>query len=348
MKDRFLRACRSEAVDATPVWFMRQAGRYLPEYRALRARHGFLEMCREPELAVEATLQPVRAFDIDAAIIFSDILLPLAPMGMELEFPEGRGPAIGNPIASEAGVSALRDIEPREELGGVLAALALAKRELAGRVPLIGFAGAPFTLASYMIEGGSSRTFAKTKRLMYGEPLLWRSLLGRLSKMVAGYVLAQAEAGADALQIFDSWVGCLCPADYREYVLPYTKPIFEALRKRGVPSIHFGTDTATLLPAMRDSGGDVLGVDWRIDLGEGWERIGLDRGIQGNLDPVALLAPLPEIERRVRTILDRASGRAGHIFNLGHGILPETPVESVAAVVEMVHEYSRRGDDRAR
>lgn len=343
MSDRFLRACRREQVDATPVWFMRQAGRYMAEYRELRARHGFLEICRQPELAAEATLQPLRAFDLDAAIIFSDILLPLVPMGIDLEFSQGEGPLIRNPIASEVEIAALRAIDPREELRYVSAAIGLAKRELAGKVPLIGFAGAPFTLASYMIEGGSSRNFAKTKSLMYGEPRLWHALLAKISSMVADYLLSQADAGADAVQLFDSWVGCLGPEDYREYVLPHSKPIFDALKKRGIPSIHFGTDSGGLLSAMRDAGGDVIGLDWRIDLADGWEKIGCDRGIQGNLDPAVLFAPRGEIERRVKSMLDKTAGRPGHIFNLGHGILPETPVDNVKAVVEMVHEHSRRG-----
>jgi uroporphyrinogen decarboxylase len=315
----------------------------MPEYRALRARHGFLEICSEPELAAEATLQPIRAFDLDAAILFSDILVPLVPMGIDLEFSEGKGPVIRNPIASEADVAALRRIDPREELGSVMAALGLVKRELAGKTALIGFAGAPFTLASYMIEGGSSRNFTKTKRLMYGESRLWHELLGKLSAMVADYLVSQADAGADAVQLFDSWVGCLGPKDYREYVLPHSKPIFDALKEHGIPSIHFGTDSGGLLSAMRDAGGDVIGLDWRIDLTEGWEKVGLDRGIQGNLDPAVLFAPRGEIERRVRSILEKAAGRPGHIFNLGHGILPDTPVASVKAVVELVHEYSRRG-----
>jgi uroporphyrinogen decarboxylase len=342
VSDRFLRACRREEVDATPVWFMRQAGRYMPEYRALRARHGFLEICSEPELAVEATLQPVRAFDVDAAILFSDILLPLVPMGIDLDFSRDAGPLIRNPVASEADVSALRVIDPREELGSVMAALALAKRELAGRLPLIGFAGAPFTLASYMIEGGSSRSFMKTKRLMYGAPHVWHSLLGKLSRMIADHLVAQAEAGADVVQLFDSWAGCLAPEDYREYALPYSKAILDAVKRRGIPAIHFVLDSAALLPSMREAGGDVIGLDWRMDLAKGWETVGFDRGIQGNLDPAALFAPRGAIERRVRSILEKAAGRPGHIFNLGHGILPDTPVDSVRAVVEMVHEYSRR------
>ena len=342
MTDRFLRACRREEVDATPVWFMRQAGRYMPEYRALRARHGFLEICFEPELAAEATLQPIRVFDLDAAILFSDILVPLVSMGIDLEFSESEGPVIRNPIASEADISALRRIDPREELGGVMAALGLVKRELASKAALIGFAGAPFTLASYIIEGGSSRNFLKTKRLMYGESRLWHALLGKISDMVADYLIAQADAGADVVQVFDSWAGCLGPEDYREYVLPHSKPIFEALKSGGIPSIHFAADSSTLLSAMRDAGGDVIGFDWRSDLAEAWEKVGFDRAVQGNLDPAALFAPRGQIERRVKAILGKAAGRNGHIFNLGHGILPDTPVENVSALVEMVHEYSRR------
>ncbi len=342
MNDRLLRACRHEDVDVTPVWFMRQAGRYMAEYRELRARQGFLEICLRPELAAEATLQPVRAFDVDAAILFSDILLPLLPMGIDLEYTEGGGPVIRNPIASEAEVSALRRFDPREELGTVMAAIALVKRELAGKVPLIGFAGAPFTLASYMIEGGTSRSFVKTKRLMYGEPRVWQALLAKISELIAVYLAAQADAGADVIQVFDSWVGCLSPEDYREYALPYSKAIFDAVKGRGVPTIHFGTESGGLLAAMKEAGGDVIGLDWRIDLAQGWEKVGFDRGIQGNLDPIVLFAPRSEKEKRVRAVIAKAAGRPGHIFNLGHGILPDTPVESVKAVVEMVHEYSRR------
>ncbi len=339
---RFLRACRREETDATPVWLMRQAGRYMPEYRALRERHGFLELCRTPELAAEASLQPVRAFDLDAAIVFSDILLPLVPMGLDLEFSEGAGPVIRNPIRSEADVLALRPIEPREELGFVLEAIALVKRELAGRLPLIGFAGAPFTLASYAIEGGSSRDFAKTKSLMHRAPRAWHALLAALSAAIADYLAAQAASGADAVQLFDSWAGCLSPADYREYALPYSKLVLDAMARRGVPSIHFCADSGGLLETMKEAGGDVIGLDWRVDLAEGWKRIGYDRGVQGNLHPAALLAPAGELERRVRAVLDAAGGRPGHIFNLGHGVLPETPVDSVRALVEAVHEYSRR------
>jgi uroporphyrinogen decarboxylase len=337
---RFLRACRREPVDLTPVWFMRQAGRYMPEYRAIRARHSLLEICRHPELAAEVTLQPVRALGVDAAILFADILLPLIPMGIDLEFAAGEGPVINNPIRSPADVSALRTVEPCESLGHVLEAARLARRELDGEVPLIGFAGAPFTLASYLIEGGSSRNFVRAKRLMYGDSQTWHMLLDKLARVVADYLVAQVEAGAQAVQLFDSWVGALGPDDYREYVLPHSRLVFDALRATGVPAIHFGTDTATLLPLMREAGGDVIGLDWRTPLDWGWDVLGPEVAVQGNLDPVALFAPRAELERRVRAIVRQAAGRPGHIFNLGHGILPETPVENVKAVVEMVHEFS--------
>nr|MBI2904099.1 uroporphyrinogen decarboxylase [Chloroflexota bacterium] len=357
MTDRFLRACRREPVDRTPVWFMRQAGRYMAEYRAIRAKHTLLEICSQPDLAAEVTLQPVRALGVDAAILFADILLPLIPMGIQLEFAAGEGPVIHNPIRTPADVAALRPVDPRESLGHVLEAVRLVRRELEytgvqpshhpqGLVlnapPLIGFAGAPFTLASYVLEGGSSRNYVKAKSLMYRDPQTWHALMGKLARIVADYLTAQVEAGAQAVQLFDSWVGALGPDDYREYVLPHSQLILREVSATGVPVIHFGTDTATLLPLMKEAGGDVIGLDWRTPLDWGWARVGADSAVQGNLDPVALLAeaPRPELERRVRAILDQAAGRPGHIFNLGHGILPGTPVENVKAVVEMVHEYS--------
>jgi uroporphyrinogen decarboxylase len=339
---RFLRACRREPVDCTPVWFMRQAGRYLPEYRAIRARHSLLEICSQPDLAAEVTLQPVRAFGVDAAILFADILLPLIPMGINLEFAAGEGPVIHNPIRAAADVAALRPVEPRESLHHVLEAVRLVRRELEGRTPLIGFAGAPFTLASYLIEGGSSRNFVKTKQMMYGAPQTWHALMGRLARVIADYLVTQIEAGAQALQLFDSWVGCLSPDDYCEYVLPYSQFVLRAVKATGVPAIHFGTDTAMLILWMKTAGGDVIGLDWRTPLDLAWKALGLETAVQGNLDPVALLAPYPELERRVHAILEQAGGRPGHIFNLGHGILPETPVENVKAVVEMVHKFSMR------
>ena len=339
---RFLKACRREFVDCTPVWFMRQAGRYLAEYRAIRARHTLLEICQQPELAAEVTLQPVRTFDVDAAILFADILLPLMPMGIHLEFAAGEGPVIHNPIGSRADVEALRVIDPCEELRHVLDAVKLVRRELDGRAPLIGFAGAPFTLASYLIEGGSSRSFVKTKQLMYRDPQLWHLLMSKLAQVIAAYLVAQIDAGAQAVQLFDSWVGALSPDDYREFVLPHSRVILQAVKAGSVPAIHFGTDTATLLPLMKEAGGDVIGLDWRTPLDGGWNALGSDVGVQGNLDPVALFAPRAELEKRVKAVLNQAANRPGHIFNLGHGILQETPVENVKAVVEMVHEFSRR------
>ena len=340
LNDRFLRACRRLPVDRTPVWFMRQAGRYMPEYRAIRAGHSLLEICAQPELAAEVTLQPVRALGVDAAILFADILLPLVPMGLNLEFAAGEGPVIHNPVRSAADVAALRPVEIEDSLGSVLQTVRLVRRELDGQLPLIGFAGAPFTLASYLIEGGSSRNFLRAKRLMVGDPATWHVLLGKLAQVVGDYLLAQARAGAQALQLFDSWAGALSPDDYAEYVLPHSRQVFERLSAAGVPLIHFGVDTASLLPLLAQAGGDVIGLDWRTPLDWGWAQVGADRAVQGNLDPAALFAPRAELERRVRRVLAQAGGRPGHIFNLGHGILPETPVENVRAVVEMVHEFS--------
>jgi uroporphyrinogen decarboxylase len=315
---------------------MRQAGRYMPEYRAIRARHSLLEICAQPALAAEVTLQPVRALGVDAAILFADILLPLIPMGVDLAFVAQEGPVIHNPIRTAAGVDALRLFEPREALSHVLEAVRLVRRALGGDPPLIGFAGAPFTLASYLIEGGASRAFTRTKQLMYADPATWHRLLEKLSRVTGDYLLAQIEAGAQAVQLFDSWVGALSPDDYAEYVLPHSRRVLGAAQAAGVPVIHFGTGTATLLPQMKAAGGDVIGLDWRTPLAWGWETPGPQTGVQGNLDPVALLAPRPELERRVRNVLQHAAGRAGHIFNLGHGILPETPVANVRAVVELV------------
>ena len=340
MTDRFLRACRRQPVDRTPVWFMRQAGRYMPEYRAIRARHTLLEICAQPELAAEVTLQPVRALGVDAAILFADILLPLLPLGLQLEFAAGEGPVIHNPVRSAADVAALRAVDVHASLGHILEAVVLVRRELDGLTPLIGFAGAPFTLASYLIEGGSSRHYVKTKRLMYGDPQTWHRLMGKLARVVADYLSAQVAAGAQAVQLFDSWVGTLSPADYAEYVLPHSQMVLRAASATGVPVIHFGTGTAALLPLMQVAGGDVIGLDWRTPLHWAWDQLGSESAVQGNLDPVALFAPRPELERQVRTILDQAAGRPGHIFNLGHGILPETPVANVKAVVEMVHDFS--------
>ena len=341
MNERFLKACRREPVDCTPVWFMRQAGRYMAEYRALRAKHSILELCKTPELAAQVTLQPIDRFPLDAAIIFADILLPLEPMGLSLEFAQGEGPVIHNPVRNQADVERLTVIDGGE-LDYVAEAVRQARRALNGRVPLIGFAGAPFTLASYAIEGGSSRNYLRTKQLMYCEPKAWHQLMDKFARVITGYLRRQIKAGAQAIQLFDSWVGCLSVGDYVEYVLPHVQLIFEGLKREGVPMIHFGTGTSAMLRQMREAGGDVIGVDWRIHLDEAWATVGHDVAVQGNLDPLTLFAPLHEIERRVADILRRAGGRSGHIFNLGHGILPTTPIEHVAATIDMVHKLSQR------
>jgi uroporphyrinogen decarboxylase len=321
---------------------MRQAGRYMAEYRALREKHSLLEICRTPELAVLVTLQPIHALDVDAAILFSDLLIPLAPLGIPFDFVAGEGPAIESPVRTRADIAALRRFEPREELGMVLQAIRLLRGTLT--VPLIGFAGAPFTLASYAIEGGHSTNFARTKGLMYGDPLAWHRLASLLADVVLDYLRAQVEAGAQALQIFDSWVGALDEIDYRELVLPHVKRIFDGLADTGVPLIHFGTGTGHLLAAQRDAGGTVIGIDWRTPLDEGWRRVGEGVAVQGNLDPTLLLAPRERLLARVDDVLKRAGGRPGHVFNLGHGILPGTPVEKVKAVVDHVRAASRRAE----
>ena len=341
MNDRFLKACRREPVDCTPVWFMRQAGRYMVEYRRLREKHSILELCKTPELAAQVTLQPIDRFALDAAIIFADILLPLEPMGLSLEFAEGEGPIIHNPVRDRAAVDRLKVIDDTE-LQYVMDAISLTRKMLAGRVPLIGFAGAPFTLASYAIEGGSSRNYIHTKQMMYREPETWHRLMDKFARVITGYLRRQIKAGAQAVQLFDSWVGCLSAGDYAEYVMPHVQLIFEGLKHEGVPLIHFGTGTTAILKAMRQAGGDVIGIDWRIPIDEAWAMVGYDRAVQGNLDPVTLFGPISEIERRVTDILRRAAGRPGHIFNLGHGILPNTPVENVAATIDLVHKLSTR------
>lgn len=339
MNDRFLRACRREPVDCTPVWMMRQAGRYMAEYRALREKHTLLELCKNPELAMKVTLQPMK-LNVDAAILFADILLPLEPMGAPFEFAKGEGPVVHSPIKSRADVEKLVVIEPEEGLGYVMEAIKLLKKEL--KVPLIGFAGAPFTLASYLVEGGKSRDFVKTKKLMYSEPETWSLLMSKLAEVVRRYLHKQIDAGADAVQLFDSWVGQLGPNDYKDYVQPHVAHILKDVEKRGVPVIHFGVGTQSLLPAMRDAGGTVLGLDWRTPIAETWAKIGYDRAVQGNLDSTVLFAPRAVAEKHAQRVLDDAGGRPGHIFNLGHGILPETPVETVQAVVDYVHEASAR------
>ena len=339
--DRFLKACRREPVDRTPVWFMRQAGRYMAEYQRIRAKHSILEVCKTPDLAAEVTLQPIERFDLDAAIIFADILLPLEPMGLQLTFREEEGPVILNPVRHQDDVTRLRQVES-DAFRFSFDAVSLAKKTLDGRVPLIGFAGAPFTLASYAIEGGSSRNYLNTKQMMFGRPDQWHALLRKLSDVVMVYLKNQIRAGVEVVQIFDSWVGCLSPADYGEYVLPHVQSVIDRLKPEGIPIIYFGTGTSTLLPLMRSAGSDVLGLDWHVELDEAWARVGFDVAVQGNLDPVVLFAPLPEIERRIKDILDKAGNRAGHIFNLGHGILPKTPVDHVEAAIGFVHKYSTR------
>jgi uroporphyrinogen decarboxylase len=336
---RFLRAANRLPVDVTPVWFMRQAGRYMPEYRAIREKFSLLEICYQPELAAEVTLQPVKALGVDAAILFADILLPAIPLGVGLEFAKGEGPVLGNPVRTLEDVKNLRPVNPETDLGYVMEAIKILRDELTD-VPLIGFCGAPFTVASYIIEGGSTREFLKTKTMMYSDPQTWHALMEKLSGVLTGYLLAQIRAGAQAVQVFDSWVGALNPQDYVEFVQPYSRQILQAAQSTGVPVIHFGTGTTTLLPAMKAAGGTVLGVDWRLPLDDGWNLLGQDVAIQGNLDPALLFAPLPEIRKRIHDILRRAAGRPGHIFNLGHGILQHTPVDNVKAVVDMVHEFS--------
>jgi len=338
-ESRFLKACRGEPVDATPVWFMRQAGRYMKAYRDLKEKYSFLEMCKTPELATEVTLQPVNALDIDAAIIFADILLPLEPMGTGLEFVVGDGPSIPRPVRDAKAVDKLLPVNAEEHLGFVGDAIRMVRREISGKVPLIGFAGAPFTLCSYMVEGGKSREFKTTKMMMFEAPELWERLMDKVCTMLIDYLKMQVNAGAQALQIFDSWVGCVSPEDYSRYVLPHTRRVIEGLQDTGVPVINFSTGTSTMLDRVARAGGDVISFDWRINLDDAWRQIGLNRPIQGNLDPVILFAPLPVIKERVHDILRRAQGRPGHIFNLGHGILQHTPVDHVKAVCDMVHEY---------
>jgi uroporphyrinogen decarboxylase len=337
----FLAACRREKTPYTPVWLMRQAGRYMEEYRKLRAEHGFLELCKKPDLAAEITVKPVELLGVDAAILFADILLPLEPMGVGLEYTKGDGPVIHHTVSSRTQVEQLLEFDPQEALAFVFEAVRKTCAALDGKVPLIGFAGAPFTLASYLVEGGSSRNYLKTKKLIYSNPGAWRGLMERLSSVTAEYLNAQIAAGAEAVQLFDSWAGCLSPDDYERFVLPHTRVAIAGLT-RGIPVIHFSTGTGGFLKSVRAAGGDVIGVDWRINLDAAWDDLGPDVGIQGNLDPAALLASPKEIRRRVTEILTRVGGRPGHIFNLGHGVLPETPVENVRAMVEAVHELSSR------
>jgi uroporphyrinogen decarboxylase len=338
--DRILKACRLERSDCTPVWFMRQAGRYMARYRAIREKCSLMEMFKNPEIAAQITLQPVEAFSVDAAIVFADILLPLEGMGIGVEFPAAAGPELRNPVRSLADVRSLRVADPDEDLGFVLKALELVRSEVDERVPLIGFAGAPFTLASYAIEGAASSQYLLTKDLMYRDSAAWNLLMSKFRETIVRFLKAQVRAGAQLVQVFDSWAGCLSPSDYRDYILPYNQEVFCELKKEGIPSIHFGTGAAGFLDLVTEAGGDIVSVDWRIRLEDAWRTIGSNTGIQGNLDPVALLAPLPVLKEKAAEILDQAHVRPGHIFNLGHGILPSTPEDSVKALADFVHEYS--------
>lgn len=336
----FLKACRREPVPYTPVWLMRQAGRYMSDYREVRARYSFLELCKDPDLVAEVTVTARDRINADAAILFADILLIVEPLGLNLEYSKGEGPVITPTVRESADVDRLTEVDP-EALSYVYDAVRATRRALDPKIPLIGFCGAPFTLASYVIEGSGSRSYEWTKSLMYRDPGAWHALMDRISRGLIGYVNRQIEAGAQAIQIFDSWVGCLGPEDYREFVLPHSRTLIQGITP-GVPVIHFGTDTFTLLRDMREAGGDVIGLDWRTEFGRGWAEIGHDRAVQGNLDPLVLFAEPETIKQRVRHILDQAENRPGHIFNLGHGILPRTPVDNVIRLIEYVHELSAR------
>lgn len=331
-----VRAARREPVERTPVWFMRQAGRVLPEYLAVRERWSLIEICRQPELCAEVTMQPVRRLDVDGAVMFADIMLPLVGIGVDLELVDGVGPVIANPIRSARDLDVLREIDPAADVPFVLETIRLVNRELGGARPVIGFSGAPFTLAAYLIEGRPSRDFLRTKAMMYGEPALWHALMERLTDMAIRYLTAQIDAGVAIVQLFDSWVGALSLQDYQTSVQPYTRRIFTALRQCATPMIHFGTGTAALLETMATDGADIIGVDWRMPLDTAWQRIGHEHGIQGNLDPAALLGPRAHIAAAITDVLERADGRPGHIFNLGHGLHPGTPLGNVEYAVECV------------
>jgi len=338
----FIHACKSQPTERTPVWFMRQAGRYMAEYRAIRKQHSLLEICKKPALAAQVTIEAAEILAVDAAIIFADLLLPLDVMGLPFHFSAGEGPVIERPVRAKEDIDALRT-DRAAELGYVSEAVALVSEHFSERVPVIGFCGAPFTLASYMIEGGGSRNYVHAKKMMYNHPDDWDVLMSKLVSVTTEYSAEQVRAGADAIQIFDSWVGCLSVEDYRRYVLPHVTGMVKKLRKTGVPVIYFGTDSATLLPAMKETGADVIGLDWRIPLDEGWERLDYQAAVQGNLDPVLLFADWKEVKSRAQEILRKADGRPGHIFNLGHGILPETPVENVKNLARFVQDYSPSG-----
>jgi uroporphyrinogen decarboxylase len=336
----FLKACRGEETPYTPVWLMRQAGRYMSDYREVRAKYSFLELCKNPDLVAEVTVTAAERIKADAAIIFADILLIVEPLGLNLEYSKGDGPVISPTVRESADVDKLLEVDP-DALSYVYDAVRATRRALDPKIPLIGFCGAPFTLASYVIEGSGSRNYENTKSLMYRDPGAWHALMERISRGLISYVNRQVEAGAQVIQIFDSWVGCLGPEDYREYVMPHARALIQGITP-GVPVIHFGTGTATLLKDMREAGGDVIGLDWRTQMDKGWAEVGYDRAVQGNMDPLVLFAEPEFIKQRAKRILDQAGGRPGHIFNLGHGILPKTPVDNVIRLIEYVHELSTR------
>lgn len=336
---RFVKACRALPVDRTPVWFMRQAGRYMPEYRAVRSQYSLIEICKRPEVAAEVTITAAEALGVDAAIIFADLLLPLEVMGLPFHFAPGEGPVIEKPVREPKDIRALQTGRA-SELAYVSEAVTLVSKHFGDSLPVIGFCGAPFTLASYMVEGGSSRNYLHTKRLMYSDPAVWDELLGKLVAVTSQYATEQVSAGADVIQIFDSWVGCLSVEDYRRYVLPRTTELVHALQKTGVPIIYFGTETTAMLPSMKETGAEVIGLDWRVPLDEGWRRLANHGAVQGNLDPVLLFADWKHLKSGAEEILQLAGGRPGHIFNLGHGILPETPVENVKSLVQFVQQHS--------
>jgi uroporphyrinogen decarboxylase len=338
MTSRFLDACRRRPTDVRPVWFMRQAGRYLKAYREVRAKHSILEICKRPDLASLVTLQPIEILDVDAAIIFADLLLPVEPMGLKLKFVTGEGPVIDNPVRTSSDIDTL-STSNTDDLGYVGESIRLTTQALSGKVPVIGFVGAPFTVASYMIEGGATRTFQHTKSMMYRDETLWRRLMGKLVDVLGPFAVLQVASGARAIQVFDSWVGALGSDDYVRYVAPYSRALIERIRSAGVPVIHFGTGAAGYFRELHAAGGDVMGVDWRLNIDQAWLDISYRSAIQGNLDPAALFAPLPELKIKVNELLKRTGTRPGHIFNLGHGILPETPVDNVRAVVQMVREF---------
>ena len=338
---RFIRACKAQPVDYTPVWFMRQAGRYMAEYRAVRKKHSLIEICKKPELAAEVTITAAEALGVDAAIIFADLLLPLEVMGLPFRFEAGEGPVIEKPLREKEDIARLRT-DRASELGYVSEAVKQVCQHFGDRLPVIGFCGAPFTLASYMIEGGGSRNYVHTKKMMYSAPAAWDELMRKLVAVTSSYAAEQVRAGADTIQIFDSWVGCLSVEDYRRYVLSHVTELVKRLQATGVPVIYFGTDSATLLSSMKETGAEVIGLDWRIPLEEGWQRLKHQGAVQGNLDPVLLFADWQELQARAENILNQAAGRNGHIFNLGHGILPETPVENVKQLCKFVQEHSAK------